>query len=83
MLNAKGFSVLLAAGCAQACATAPVPENTVAAPVAPEEREQTADGAMAADRVCREVPGTGWRLGNRRECKTQAEWEALDARGGS
>ena len=68
MLQKRYFTVLLLGGMVQACATAP------ATTAARETREQTAERPDSNELICREVAGTGWRLGAQRECKTAAEW---------
>ncbi len=83
MLQKKGFSALLLGGLVQACATAPAPSSVAVATPVPSSPQQSATGVGADpnETICREVAGTGWRLGNRRECKTRAQWEAADAKG--
>lgn len=48
-----------------------------AAPVAAQTPAVSADAS--ARMICRSIQHVGSRLGARRSCKTQAEWDALEA----
>ena len=72
-------SMLVLASFASGCTTAPAPAPAAASSAAVDRGVQQETNADASnERICREVQGTGWRFGNREECKTRAEWDRID-----
>lgn len=61
------LALLLAAAQAQPTTTAPAAPAAPAAPVDPDKK------------ICKTIKETGSRLGGKRECKTQAEWDRIAA----